>query len=192
MPRKKSRRLARRNVHTADAFVEPSLSEDEAMERIDNLEVPFLLLLDGVQDPHNLGACLRSADAAGVHLVLAPKDHTVGLTETARRVSCGGADNVPYVRVANLGRTMDRLREMGVRLVGTGDRQSRLLYEETYGGPLSLVMGGEAEGIRRKTANKCDALVRIPMAGTVDCLNLSVATGVCLFEALRQRLSGIH
>lgn len=188
MPRSRHKTKARRNVHSADAFVEERIDEEEALQRIAALEEPFLLLLDGVQDPHNLGACLRTADAAGVDMVLAPRDHTVGLTETARRISCGGADNVPYVRVANLGRTMDSLREMGIRMVGTGDRQSRLLYEESFQGPLALVMGGEADGIRRKTASKCDALVRIPMAGNVECLNLSVATGVCLFEAVRKRI----
>jgi 23S rRNA (guanosine2251-2'-O)-methyltransferase len=148
---------------------------------------PFVLVLDGVQDPHNLGAILRSADGAGVHAVIAPKDRAVGITEVVRRISVGAADHVPFVRVTNLARTMDRLKETGVWLVGTSDRATQSLYECDLTGPLGIVMGAEGAGLRRLTEEKCDFLVKIPMRGRVECLNVSVATGVCLFEALRQR-----
>ena len=150
-------------------------------------ESPFILVLDGVQDPHNLGAILRSADAAGVDLVIAPKDRAAGITEAVRRVSVGAADHVPFLRVTNLARTLDELREAGVWLVGTSDRGSQPLYEVDLTGSLGVVMGAEEDGLRRLTEEMCDHLVRIPMKGTVECLNVSVATGVVLFEAVRQR-----
>ena len=184
---------ARENRHVRPVEVEqttPSLDEDDAMAIIAQQPVPFVLVLDCVQDPHNLGAILRSADAAGVHIVIAPKDKAVGITETVRRVSVGAADHVPFAQVTNLARTMERLKEAGVWLVGTSDHKtSKSLYELDLKGPLGIVMGSEDKGMRRLTEENCDFLARIPMAGKVECLNVSVATGVCLFEAVRQRQS---
>lgn len=148
---------------------------------------PLVLVLDCVTDPHNLGACLRTADAAGVVAVILPKDKSAPITETVRRVSCGGADNVPIVRVTNLARAMDKLKELGVWLVGTADEATQSLYQIDLAGPIGIVMGAEGTGMRRLTQERCDFLARIPMAGSVECLNVSVATGVCLFEAVRQR-----
>jgi 23S rRNA (guanosine2251-2'-O)-methyltransferase len=149
---------------------------------------PFLLVLDGVQDPHNLGACLRSADAAGVHAVIAPRDRTVGLTPTACKVASGAADRLPFVQVTNLARTLRGLGEhYGVRLLGTAGEAETSIYDADLTGPLALVMGGEEKGLRRLTRERCDRLVRLPMRGSVESLNVSVAAGVCLFEALRQR-----
>ena len=164
---------------------------DEAeLERIvAEADPPFLLLLDCVQDPHNLGAILRTAEAAGVDAVVAPRDKAAGITETVRRVSVGAADRVPFVQVTNLVRAMQRLKEAGVWLVGTSDRAEQSYYELDLAGPLGIVMGSEEKGMRRLTEENCDFLASIPMAGRVGCLNVSVATGVCLFEAVRQRQS---
>ncbi len=154
-----------------------------------DLEVaPFLLVLDGVTDPHNLGACLRSADAAGVHAVIAPRDRACGLTPVVRKVASGAAETVPFVQVTNLSRTIKSLRDAGVWVIGTALEEGAMsLYERDLKGPLALVLGAEGKGIRRLTRENCDELVYVPMAGTVQSLNVSVATGVCLFEALRQR-----
>jgi len=151
---------------------------------------PLLLVLDGVQDPHNLGACLRSADAAGVAAVIVPRDRAAGLTPVVRKVAAGAAETVPLVPVVNLARTLRDLKERGVWLVGTDDAADKTLYEADLKGPLALVMGSEGEGMRRLTRECCDQLVSIPMAGVVESLNVSVATGVALFEAVRQRASG--
>ena len=148
---------------------------------------PLVLVLDCVQDPHNLGACLRTADAAGVAAVVMPKDKSAPISDTVRRVACGGAESVPLVRVTNLARAMKKLQDLGLWLVGTGDEESQPLYELDLKGPTGIVMGAEGDGLRRLTAETCDFLTRIPMAGKVECLNVSVATGVCLFEAVRQR-----
>lgn len=150
-------------------------------------EPPFLLILDGVQDPHNLGACLRTADAAGVHAVIAPKDRACGLTSTVRKVASGAAETVPFIQVTNLARTLRSLKEQGIWLVGTDLEGQQSLYETSLGGPLGLVMGAEGSGLRRLTREHCDQLVRLPMLGTVQSLNVSVTTGICLYEALRQR-----
>lgn len=150
-------------------------------------EIPFLLILDGVTDPHNLGACLRSADAAGVHAVVVPKDKSAPLNAAARKVACGAAENLPLVRVTNLARTMRLLRDAGIWLVGTAGEAEVSLYEMDLKGPLAMVMGAEGRGLRRLTREHCDYLARLPMAGAVASLNVSVATGVCLFEAVRQR-----
>jgi 23S rRNA (guanosine2251-2'-O)-methyltransferase len=166
----------------------PSLDEDDLMAIIASQPEPFVLILDCVQDPHNLGAILRTADGAGVHAVVAPKDKAVGITETVRRISVGAADHVPFVQVTNLARTMEKLKAAGVWLVGTSDHaSSKSIYELDLKGPLGIVMGSEDKGMRRLTMEGCDFLASIPMAGKVGCLNVSVATGVCLFEALRQR-----
>ncbi len=148
---------------------------------------PFLLVLDGVQDPHNLGACLRSADAVGVDAVIAPRDRAAGLTATVRKVACGAAQSVPFIRVTNLARTLRQLRSSGVWLIGTAGETTRELYQTDLTGPLAIVMGAEGRGLRRLTRESCDLLVKIPMTGVVESLNVSVATAVCLYEALRQR-----
>ncbi len=151
-------------------------------------EPPFLLVLDGVQDPHNLGACLRTADGAGVHAVIAPKARSAGLTAAVRKVASGAAENVPFVQVTNLGRVLRRLREeYNIWLVGTAGEADRVLYDADLAGPLGIVMGGEGKGLRRLTREHCDLLVKLPMAGGVESLNVSVATGICLYEAIRQR-----
>ena len=148
---------------------------------------PFLLILDGVQDPHNLGACLRTADAAGVHALILPRDNAVSVTPTVRKVASGAAETVPVFQVTNLARTLDQLKADGIWLVGaSGDAQDSL-YERDLCGPLALVLGAEGKGLRRLTQERCDFLVQIPMVGTVSSLNVSVAAGVCLFEAVRQR-----
>jgi 23S rRNA (guanosine2251-2'-O)-methyltransferase len=150
-------------------------------------EPPFLLILDGVEDPHNLGACLRVADAMGVHAVIAPKDRAVGLNATVRKVACGAAETVPFIAVTNLARTMRELQEAGVMLVGAAAESDHSLLTMTLNGPLALVLGAEGGGLRRLTAETCDALVSIPMFGSVESLNVSVASGICLYEARRQR-----
>ena len=164
-------------------------SEKDLSGILDKAQGPsFLLILDGVQDPHNLGACLRSADAAGIHALIAPKDKAVGLTAVACKVASGAAQTIPYVQVTNLSRTIEGLKERGIWLVGTAGDAPSSLFETDLSGPLALAMGGEGKGLRRLTRERCDLLVRLPMLGTVESLNVSVATGICLFEALRQRL----
>jgi len=148
---------------------------------------PLLLVLDGVTDPHNLGACLRVADGAGVHAVIAPKDHAVGLNATVAKVASGAAETVPYQMVTNLARTLNELKERDIRIVGTSDDAPITLYEANLSGPLALVLGAEGKGLRQLTRKTCDQLVRIPMHGAVESLNVSVASGVCLYEARRQR-----
>lgn len=162
--------------------------EEDLKAFIENLTVPpFLLLLDGVQDPHNLGACFRSADAAGVHAIIAPKDKAVGITPVVSKVASGAAETVPFVQVTNLARTMETLKEMGIWIYGAAGEASQSLYQAKLKGPIAIVMGAEGEGLRRLTRERCDFLVNIPMKGSVSSLNVSVATGIFLFEALRQR-----
>lgn len=158
---------------------------DELLDAIEG--PPLLLILDGITDPHNLGACLRVADGAGAHAVIAPKDRAVGLNATAAKVASGAADTVPYITVTNLARTMRELKERDVWLIGTTDDAEKNLYEADFAGPVALVMGSEGEGMRRLTRETCDVLVSIPMHGAVESLNVSVASGVCLYEARRQR-----
>ncbi|VFR43637.1 23S rRNA (guanosine-2'-O-) -methyltransferase rlmB [plant metagenome] len=160
---------------------------DEVLETAD--AVPFLLILDGVTDPHNLGACLRTADAAGVHAVIAPRDRAVGLNATVARVACGAADTVPYLMVTNLARTMRELKDRGVWLVGTDDQAQDTIHDVDAKLPMAWVMGAEGEGMRRLTRETCDRLVQIPMQGSVESLNVSVASAVCLYETVRQRQS---
>ena len=150
---------------------------------------PLLLVLDGVTDPHNLGACLRTADATGVQAVIVPKDKSASLSPVARKVACGAAETVPLVRVTNLARCLRALQDAGVWLVGTAGEAPATVYQADLTGPVALVMGAEGKGMRRLTREHCDQLIHIPMLGSVDSLNVSVATGVCLYEALRQRLA---
>ena len=156
---------------------------------LDGLTEPALLLvLDGITDPHNLGACLRVADGAGVHAVIAPKDHAVGINATVAKVASGAAETVPYFMVTNLARTLAELKERNIWVIGTSDDAPASLYQTDLRGPTALVLGAEGEGMRQLTRKNCDALVSIPMMGSVDSLNVSVASGVCLYEARRQRL----
>lgn len=158
-------------------------------ELLDGIEgPPLLLLLDGITDPHNLGACLRVADGAGAHAVIAPKDRAVGLNATAAKVASGAADTVPYITVTNLARTMRELKERDIWLIGTADDVDKDLYQTDFSGPVAIVMGSEGEGMRRLTRETCDMLISIPMHGAVESLNVSVASGVCLYEARRQRM----
>ncbi|MGV6817706.1 MAG: 23S rRNA (guanosine(2251)-2'-O)-methyltransferase RlmB [Thiotrichales bacterium] len=167
--------------------VEPG-GEGDLEQLLDTLEhPPFLLVLDGVTDPHNLGACLRSADAAGIDAVVMPRDNAVGLTPVVRKVASGAAETVPSFVVTNLSRTLAGLQQRGIWTVGTSDDAPQTLYEQDLTGPLALIMGAEGKGMRRLTREHCDYLVSIPMAGQVESLNISVAAGVCLFEAVRQR-----
>lgn len=158
---------------------------EQLLEALD--EAPLLLVLDGVTDPHNLGACLRTAEAAGVHAVIVPKDRAAGLTPAARKASAGASEVLPLVQVTNLARTLRALKDRGIWLYGTSDRADSDLYAQNMDGPMALVMGSEGEGLRRLTADTCDFLVSIPLVGTIESLNVSVATGVCLFEIRRQR-----
>ena len=164
------------------------LSENDLDALLERTELPFLLILDGVTDPHNLGACLRNADAAGVHGVIVPKDNSVGLTSTVSKVACGAAETVPLFQITNLARTMRHLQDKGVWIVGTAGEADINVYQADLKGPLAIAMGAEDKGLRRLTREGCDSLVSIPMSGSVSSLNVSVATGVCLFEAVRQRL----
>lgn len=165
-------------------------SEDDLLALLAGQDQPpFLLILDGVTDPHNLGACLRTADAVGVQAVIVPKDKSASLTPTARKVACGAAETVPLVRVTNLARFLRTLKDQGVWLIGTAGEADSTLHQADFTGPVALVMGAEGKGMRRLTREHCDLLINIPMLGHVDSLNVSVATGVCLYEALRQRLA---
>lgn len=164
-------------------------SERELLQAVEGRSDALVLVLDGVTDPHNLGACLRSADAAGVLAVVIPKDNAVDITPVVRKVACGATETVPLVRVTNLARALDGLKEVGCWLYGAAGEADSLLYEQDLRGPVALVMGAEGKGLRRLTRERCDVLVRLPMAGAVSSLNVSVATGVCLFEIVRQRSS---
>jgi 23S rRNA (guanosine2251-2'-O)-methyltransferase len=162
-------------------------NEDLLLDLIRKKRGDLLLALDCVQDPHNLGACLRTADAAGVGAVFAPRDRAVSVTETVRHVARGAAENVPFIQVTNLVRTLNKLKDHGFFVTGTSDRAEQSIYEGSFTGPTVLVMGSEGSGMRRLTTETCDQILKIPMRGYVDCLNISVAAGVCLFEIQRQR-----
>ena len=165
-----------------------SHSLDDTLDELDSVGGnPLLLVLDGITDPHNLGACLRVADGAGAHAVIAPKDHAVGVNATVSKVASGAAETVPYFMVTNLARTLGELKERNIWVIGTGDAAPRTLYQADLTGPIALVLGAEGAGLRQLTAKTCDELVSIPMRGAVESLNVSVASGVCLYEALRQR-----
>ena len=165
----------------------PRLSEEELYEKIFDLDNPTVLILDCIEDPHNLGACLRTADAVGALAVVTPKDRAASITETVRRVASGGAESIPVVQVTNLAQAMIKMKEAGLFLIGTTDQATQDLYNVNLTGPIGIVMGSEGNGLRRLTMDTCDELVKIPMEGTVPCLNISVATGVCLYEVSRQK-----
>lgn len=181
---------ARHQGVLAQVAVTRNLGEGDLDDLLGSLQKPLLLILDGVQDPHNLGACLRSAEAAGVDAVIVPRDRAVGITPVVRKTASGAADRVPLIRVTNLARTMKSLQEAGVWIVGLAGEAEKSLYEMDLAGPIAIAMGGEGEGLRRLSREHCDFLARIPMRGQVESLNVSVATGVVLFEALRQRGAG--
>lgn len=163
-------------------------SLDELLEGLEAKGIaPLLLVLDGITDPHNLGACLRVADGAGAHAVIAPKDHAAGINATVAKVASGAAETMPYFMVTNLARTLNELKERSIWIVGTSDDAPKTLYQSEFKGPTALVLGAEGQGMRQLTRKTCDELVSIPMAGAVESLNVSVASGVCLYEALRQR-----
>ena len=165
-------------------------SLDELLEQLEaaGVDQPLLLVLDGVTDPHNLGACLRVADGAGAHAVIAPKDHAAGISAVVAKVASGAAETMPYFMVTNLARTLNELKERNIWCVGTSDDAPGTLYQCDLKRPLALVLGAEGEGMRQLTRKTCDELVSIPMAGAVESLNVSVASGVCLYEAMRQRI----
>ena len=165
--------------------IEAARSLDDLLDEL--RDPPLLLVLDGVTDPHNLGACLRVADGAGVHAVIAPKDHAAGINATVAKVASGAAETVPYFMVTNLARTLNELKERNIWVIGTSDQATQTLYQADLKGPVALVLGAEGDGMRQLTAKTCDQLVSIPMRGAVESLNVSVASGVCLYEALRQR-----
>ncbi|MFE8645129.1 23S rRNA (guanosine(2251)-2'-O)-methyltransferase RlmB [Sphingomonas sp. NCPPB 2930] len=165
-------------------------SLDELLEQLEASgtgEPPLLLVLDGVTDPHNLGACLRVADGAGAHAVIAPKDHAVGINATVAKVASGAAETVPYFMVTNLARTLGELKERSIWCIGTSDDAPKTLYQVDLKGPVALVLGAEGDGMRQLTRKTCDELIAIPMRGAVESLNVSVASGICLYEAARQR-----
>lgn len=165
-----------------------SYSEQDLAALLEGLNTPaFLLILDGVQDPHNLGACFRSAAAAGVHAIIAPKDKAASITPVVSKVASGAAEIIPFIQVTNLARTLDQLKELGVWLYGAAGEASATLYQTDLIGNIAIVMGSEGEGLRRLTREKCDGLLKIPMTDVVESLNVSVATGIILFEAVRQR-----
>lgn len=170
------------------ASIDSTRSYVDINDVLDTLIEPArLLVLDGVQDPHNLGACLRVADAFGVHAVIAPKDRAVGLTATVYKVSSGAADTVPYIAVTNLARTLKRLKEHGVWVFGTAEDAEHDLAHFQIKGPVAWVFGSEEKGLRRLTRESCDQLVRIPMQGSIESLNVAVSAGICLFETYRQQ-----
>ena len=160
-------------------------SLDEVIEAVEG--PPLLLLLDGVTDPHNLGACLRVADGAGAHAIVAPTDHAAGINATVAKVASGAAETVPYIMVTNLARAMNEIKEHELMVIGTSDDAEETLYDLDLTGPVAFVLGSEGDGMRQLTRKTCDKLVRIPMSGAVESLNVSVAAAVCLYEALRQR-----
>ncbi|MCL4110156.1 UNVERIFIED_CONTAM: hypothetical protein GTU68_026676 [Idotea baltica] len=173
----------------AETLDDPARSEEGQANLYDGNGKALILVLDGVTDPHNLGACMRSADAAGVTAVVVPKDRAADLSPTARKVACGAAEVVPFVKVTNIARTLNGLKERGVWLYGAAGEAEASLYDCDLSGPVALVMGAEGAGLRRLTKEHCDHLIKLPMAGSVSSLNVSVATGVCLFEVVRQRLA---
>lgn len=175
-------------VARVDALAQVT-SLDELLENLEASGVrnPLLLVLDGVTDPHNLGACLRVADGAGAHAVIAPKDHAAGISAIVSKVASGAAESMPYFMVTNLARTLGELKERNIWCIGTAEDAEKTIYDVDLTGPVALVLGAEGEGMRQLTRKTCDALVSLPMAGAVESLNVSVASGVCLYEALRQR-----
>lgn len=175
-----------------------SLKEKQAMHETELAgflktldQPPFLLVLDGIQDPHNLGACIRTANAAGVHAVIVPKDRAVGITAVVRKVASGAAESMPFIQATNLARTLGALKDAGVWIIGADEEGGTPLFDADLSGPVALVLGAEGKGLRRLTRDHCDVMVSIPMAGSVESLNVSVAAGICLYEVMRQRMASL-
>jgi 23S rRNA (guanosine2251-2'-O)-methyltransferase len=173
-------------VRSLDELLE-NLEESQGAVPERDRTAPLLLVLDGVTDPHNLGACLRVADGAGAHAVIAPKDHAAGINATVAKVASGAAETVPYFMVTNLARTLGELKERNIWIIGTSDQATQTIYQADFKVAVALVLGAEGDGMRQLTAKTCDQLVSIPMRGAVESLNVSVASGICLYEAVRQR-----
>ncbi|MGF1678505.1 MAG: 23S rRNA (guanosine(2251)-2'-O)-methyltransferase RlmB [Candidatus Methylacidiphilales bacterium] len=182
---KKAHRSTHARIHAPVA-----LKDEGYLQDLLGLEEPlFFLALDQVQDPHNLGACIRTAEAAGCHALVIPKNRTSPISEVVRHVACGAAEKLPIIQVTNLARSLAAMKEAFVTIIGTGDEESQPLYQLDLTESVAMVMGAEGEGLRRLTSEQCDQLVTIPMLGETPCLNVSVATGICLFEVVRQRMA---
>lgn len=162
-------------------------SESDLKNLLADIKYPLVLVLDGLQDPHNLGACFRSANAAGVNVIIAPKDKSVGITPVVSKVASGAVETIPFVQVTNLVRALELLKELGIWIYGAAGEADKSLFQTDLSGSVAIVMGGEGEGLRRLTREHCDGLIKIPMSGSVESLNVSVATGIFLFEVVRQR-----
>jgi len=188
MGRNSIHKIKRPPRHSTGPTVVYIENEDDLFDLIERTENPLILVLEGVQDPHNLGACLRTASGANVTAVLAPVKGACGITPTVRDVSCGGADDVPFLRIKNIGMLLRKFHDKRIQIVGTSERGNDMLYDVDFDQPTALVLGSEGWGLRKVTGDLCDHLISIPMAGTVDCLNVSVSAGVCLYEAVRQRM----
>ncbi len=189
MAKKNQSKGPRQNKHASTHVPVKTYDEYDIEDILSKVSKPFILVLDCVQDPHNLGACIRTANAVGAHLVIIPYDKASPITETVTKIACGAAHKTPIARVTNISRTLDLLHDLDICVIGTSDRTNTTIYEQDLNIPLALVLGAEGMGIRKLTGDKCDHIVKIPMHGDVECLNVSVATGVCLFEASRQRSS---
>lgn len=192
LPRQRLDRMQGENVHQGIiAEIRPSAALNEtALEEIIGLaDKPLLLVLDNVQDPHNLGACMRTAEAAGVNAIIVPRDKSAGLSATVRKVACGAAELLPLIQVVNLSRTLKNMQEQGIWVIGAAGEAGESVYQVDLNRPLALALGAEGSGLRRLTAEQCDKLVHIPMYGSIESLNVSVAAGVLLYEAVRQRHS---
>ncbi|MEM7791267.1 MAG: 23S rRNA (guanosine(2251)-2'-O)-methyltransferase RlmB [Verrucomicrobiota bacterium] len=188
MGRNSVHKIKRPPRYSQSAAVVHLEDENDLFDLIERTENPLLLILEGVQDPHNLGACLRTASGADVTAVLAPVKGACGITPTVRDISCGGADDVPFLRIKNISQLLRKLQDKAIQIIGTSDRGSESLYDLDLNQPTAVILGSEGWGMRKITAERCDHLISIPMARTVDCLNVSVSAGVILYEAVRQRL----
>ncbi len=181
----------RENVHADLSAPLAKMSEEQLYQTLEeDLSDVLLLILDEVTDPHNMGACLRSANAAGAMAIVTPRHHSAKVTDTVRKIACGAAESTPVVAVTNLANCIRKLQDIGVMVIGTSDQADAEFFQVDLTGPIALALGAEGKGLRRLTQENCDTLVSIPMLGTVECLNVSVAAGVCLFEAVRQRTDG--
>jgi len=187
MGRNSKHKIKRPPRHSYGPTVVHLENEDDLFDLIEQTDNPLILILEGVQDPHNLGACLRTSSGADVTAVLAPIKGACGITPTVRDVSCGGADDVPFLKIKNMGLLLRKFKDRGIQLIGTSDQGSQVLYDIDFNQPTAVILGSEGWGIRKVTADHCDSLIHIPMARTVDCLNVSVAAGVILYETVRQR-----
>jgi 23S rRNA (guanosine2251-2'-O)-methyltransferase len=190
MGRNSIKKLRKPPRYNRGAAIVHLVDETDLFRLLEETEDPLILILEGVQDPHNLGACIRTASGAGVTAVVAPKKGACGITDTVRDISCGGSEDVPFIQVRNLGQTLRKFQDAGIRLVATAEEATESLYEVDLTGPVGMILGSEGWGVRKKTSDNADHQVNIPMMGSVDCLNVSVSTGVCLYEAVRQRVSG--